>query len=527
MKVTTKRTINLQQPGWVLPIDVMKGDVNSREVELTLMAGNAAWEIPQTATVRICYGKQDGKGGQYDLLPDGSAAWSASGNVLTVQLAPQMLTKEGIIPYSVILTQGDTQLSSFPMPVHVHSGVTPLEGSEEYFNVSGLLPAPAEALAGQYLRIAEIDPTGRVLRVEGASAQLGGLATYQEENNIGSQQNAADSGSPLWSQWNGRLAFGMNSSQAPVPFLVGGQLLADGTIIARNSGDKGKNRHGFHVYEAYAKDNHSRMTLLLDKHSQEASGKPSMELYYYTGANHFASSYANTKIGSDVALHSFCFDRDKLTAYGEIDSKMPITLARISLSKDLNPAYSTVAAADAAYEPETQAVENSKCLKYLALKHAENGAMFYDTDRQKPVMKISGKWCEIPFTVISDAAYDILTEDGVITLTWENGVYNQRGESVANDARLRTTEYLPDTVTHVRAEEGYEFGVLFLDDNHWADDEAYYNASTGSLQHAAVYYTELDLTGLAFEAYPNRKLIARRKDLAAITPAEGGKILCT
>lgn len=237
------------------------------------------------------------------------------------------------------------------------------------------------------------------------------LETYTEENAVGSQQNKTDANNDVWTQWNSRLSFGMDTENAAVPFVVGGQLLADGTIIAHNNGTMNKNRWGFHVFEAYAKDNYSRMTMLLDKHNAETNGKPSLELYYYTGANHYAPSYGNTKIGSDVALHSFCFDRDKMTAYGEIDNKMPITLARISLSNDIDSAYETVDEADAAYEPENNAVANNKCLKYIALKNAENGAMFYDTDRDKAVIKINGLWCDIPFTTIRDSSYGVLGQD--------------------------------------------------------------------------------------------------------------------
>lgn len=236
------------------------------------------------------------------------------------------------------------------------------------------------------------------------------MKTYTETGSVGQQKNAADANNAVWSKWNSRLAFGMRPESAPVPFAVGGQMLVDGTIIASNANAQ-HTRWGYHVYEAYARDNYSRMTMLLDKHDSEAGGKPSLEYYYYIGGGHDAASYGNTKIGSDVLYHSFCFDRDKMTAYGEVDAKMPITLARISLANDIDTTYETVAAADSAYEPENHPDENNRCLKYIALKNAENGAMFYDTDRNKPVMKINGVWCEIPFTEITDSAYDVLGND--------------------------------------------------------------------------------------------------------------------
>lgn len=220
-------------------------------------------------------------------------------------------------------------------------------------------------------------------------------------------QNGINAKNNLWTKWNARLAFGMDTSTANVPFLINHPMYVSGTLMVHNTSWPNRNRWGFHVFEAYAKDCYSRMTMLLDKHENEGRGKPSLEMYYYTGASHDASAYGNTKIGSDVLYHSFCFDRDVMTAYGEIDAKMPITLARISLSKDIDSSYDTVSAADAAFEPEIYAEENNKCLKYIALNNAENGAMFYDTDRDKAVIKVNGIWCDLPVEPITDDSYSI------------------------------------------------------------------------------------------------------------------------
>ena len=223
---------------------------------------------------------------------------------------------------------------------------------------------------------------------------------YVLENDINKDNN-------LWKMWNARLAFGMNTSAAKVPTYNKGQAYFDGTVITHNSGNMNSNRWGFHVYEAYAKDNYSRMTMLLDKHNSELN-KKSLEFYYYTGSSHYASAYGNTKIGSDVAYHSFLFDRDRLTAYGEIICEYPITLARISIKNDLITDYDTVSKADNAYEPENYYENHIKCLKYIMLKGAKNGAMFYDTDRDKAVIKINGKWCDIVTSNTPENAYSII-----------------------------------------------------------------------------------------------------------------------
>lgn len=207
----------------------------------------------------------------------------------------------------------------------------------------------------------------------------------------------------IWTDYNARLAFGMDTANTPVPAISNQQFVNFGTFILMKS--SGKNRWGFHVLEAYDNTNYNRITMLVDKHSNEFDNKRTAELYYYTGANHHASSYGYFKLGSDVAYHSFLFGRDKMLAAGEIDCRFPVTLARISPTNDLDATYETVEEADTAYEPEGQATNNIPCLKYLALKNAANGCMWYDKDRHKVVVKINGKWHDVNTTEVPDGTY--------------------------------------------------------------------------------------------------------------------------
>lgn len=210
-------------------------------------------------------------------------------------------------------------------------------------------------------------------------------------------KNAINSLAEIWQRWNGRLAFGMNTSSAPVPLEINGQLYANGTIIAHNTGSQSNNRWNAHIYEGYSNDNYSRMTMLIDKHNSEVGNKRSLEFYYYTGADHSAASYAHTKIGSDVAYHSFYFDRDELICQGLVDFRFPVTLGRIAPST-LDRTYDTVADLDAHIDPEGEPFEHLPALRYIFLKNAANGTMFYDTERNKVVCKINGAWCDLAYT---------------------------------------------------------------------------------------------------------------------------------
>ncbi len=214
-----------------------------------------------------------------------------------------------------------------------------------------------------------------------------------------------NSSNEIWTQWDSRLAFGMTPSLAPVPLRIKSQLLVDGTIIARNQKNQKYNRWGYHVYEAYGSNNYDRITMLMNKHDNEINKKVA-ELYYYTGASHYATSYAWYRIGSDVKNHSFMFDRDTMVAYGLIDLKNVMTLARISPTNDLITTYNTIEEADKAYEPENNAENNAKCLLYISLKNAENGSMFYDTDRNKIVIKVNNKWCDMNVTEVEEGTYN-------------------------------------------------------------------------------------------------------------------------
>ncbi len=195
---------------------------------------------------------------------------------------------------------------------------------------------------------------------------------------------------PTWVGWSEeRYQFGMNKYDVPEPTRVNGPLISDGTIMM--SGNPKDMRWGFHVLEGYANDGKSRITMLVNKHEEE--GKPLAELYYYgTAYNHHNEAYNWFKFGSDVKGHSFMFSRDKAISFGSHDFRSVIELAAISPSKDIDTRYKTIEEIDSIFEPNVQAEENARCVLYLALKNARDGAMFYNKDTQRIVCKVNGQW---------------------------------------------------------------------------------------------------------------------------------------
>lgn len=134
MITTSKLTMDLNRFTTVPVIHAVQDDRYSRNIELTLLSDGTAWPIPESIAVRIRYSKPDGTGGDYDTLPDGSCAWSVNGNVLTLALAPQVLTVPGPVQLGVTLIQDQVKISTFAIILNVNPAVNAhIHDSEDYF----------------------------------------------------------------------------------------------------------------------------------------------------------------------------------------------------------------------------------------------------------------------------------------------------------------------------------------------------------------------------------------------------------
>lgn len=146
MMITSIFTMDLQQPDKPAVVNAVQEDRYTRQLQITLTSAGADWPVPGNAGVLVCYTRPDGTGGRYDILPDGAAAWSASGNVLTVILAPQVLAVPGPVSLWITLTQAQTQLSTFSVLVNVAPRADPADGAE-HTDVSALILTDRETNA--------------------------------------------------------------------------------------------------------------------------------------------------------------------------------------------------------------------------------------------------------------------------------------------------------------------------------------------------------------------------------------------
>lgn len=173
MHSTKRIVIDLLSNGYSEPSHVVQGDAYSRAVELDIRQEKTRWTIPDGLAVVVEYHKPDGTKGVYDTLPDGTRAWSAEGNILTLQLAPQMLTAPGTVVTQVRMMKGDAILSLFKFHVFVHQRIA--GGiSEDYINLDTFLPQVEGAKVGQYFEVAEVDDAGRATKVIAVDAPQGG-----------------------------------------------------------------------------------------------------------------------------------------------------------------------------------------------------------------------------------------------------------------------------------------------------------------------------------------------------------------
>ncbi len=205
---------------------------------------------------------------------------------------------------------------------------------------------------------------------------------------------------PGWEKWQERgYNFGFNPQLTPMYTMVNGILSTPFMIQVRgNENEKNRKRWGYHVFEGYASDDKSRITMLVNKHLEEE--KPVAELYYYgTVYNHSEAAYNWFRIGSDVRNHSFMFSRDKAIFYGSLKLSNALTLGQIG-KDNLRPEIPDG-------DDEQNYTESAKHVNFKALKESEDGTVFYDKDNHLVVIKINGKWMKLAVeTLPENVNYD-------------------------------------------------------------------------------------------------------------------------
>lgn len=180
MIVTHKISMDLAHPSEPC-IEAVQDDRYSRDLQIRLTANELPFCPPEDCVVEVGFSKSDGRSGRYDTMPDGTAAWKLSGNLLTLRLAPQVLTAAGEVSVWVTMSCQGKELSCFPIRLLVHKRPNFTAGSEDYVNIARFLPQPIQAEPGLFLQVEAVDAQGRVTAVrcgEAGSGGTGGVGGY-------------------------------------------------------------------------------------------------------------------------------------------------------------------------------------------------------------------------------------------------------------------------------------------------------------------------------------------------------------
>jgi hypothetical protein len=191
-----------------------------------------------------------------------------------------------------------------------------------------------------------------------------------------------------WNRWKQRgYNFGFDPKFTPMYTTINGIISTPYMIQVRgNDNEINRKRWGFHLFEGYARDDKSRITMLVNKHIEEE--KPVAEMYYYgTVYNHSEAAYNWFKIGSDVKQHSFLFSRDKAIFYGSLKLTNALTLGSIGKEDIVNQKPEG--------DDEQVFKEDAKYVNFKELKNSGDGTIFYDKDNNIIVIKVNGEWMKI------------------------------------------------------------------------------------------------------------------------------------
>lgn len=135
MLITSTISSDLMTPGFPPLVYAVQGEQYSRQITMHLYDGGLPWTVPGGVYIAMRYSKPDGTKGYYDTLPDGSRAWSASGNQVNIFVAPQMLAVPGFVTAQLEVSRNQSILASFSLRLKVEANpAAALQQSEDYVN---------------------------------------------------------------------------------------------------------------------------------------------------------------------------------------------------------------------------------------------------------------------------------------------------------------------------------------------------------------------------------------------------------
>lgn len=157
MNSTTQIVLNLQAPNIAVVAAGKQNDRASRTIAAQLRDGDAFWTPPAGVAAMIRYAKPDGTAGFYDVMEDGTAAYTITGSVITFTLVEQAVTVPGNVWVEINFYTETEKLTTFYFLLEVQRSVLTDATiiSSDYYNV---LSAQIQALLGATANPPKIDP---------------------------------------------------------------------------------------------------------------------------------------------------------------------------------------------------------------------------------------------------------------------------------------------------------------------------------------------------------------------------------
>lgn len=142
MNLTKTIPLDLTARGAVTQIGeaAVAGDSGSRMLAFELLEEGKPWQVPEDISPALAFRTEQGIEGEYDTMPDGSAAAEVAGNRVSVRLIDAILARPGTVWLSLVLRdQAMAQLSTFPLMLSVSRSLEDVsELPQRYYNVRDL-----------------------------------------------------------------------------------------------------------------------------------------------------------------------------------------------------------------------------------------------------------------------------------------------------------------------------------------------------------------------------------------------------
>ena len=202
MNVTSKISVDMTRQNVGQRVNAVQGDGSTRLVEITLLSCGAPWTPPEGVEAAIAYMQPGGTKGLYNKLADGTAAISISGNVATINLAPQMLTASGTVQASLVFNdQQLNRLTTFPFAVSVTSNpAAGAQKTEDYIRLQWLEDkleeywAPARVQIGAAVQGAELATAAANQSAQAADRAASVANAARDEANLAAQEARTQAG---------------------------------------------------------------------------------------------------------------------------------------------------------------------------------------------------------------------------------------------------------------------------------------------------------------------------------------------